>query len=526
MRNTLVKGLMKYYEKFGFIKPLPWGEPIPIDALYTTCQCTVTNVKGDVSNHASDFLSAPEFNFDNNRVFIIADLGYGKTTYTQHLVSDWVSKMKPTKTDKKNTIRETILIYVHLKEVDPSMILSELVKEMMPAGIDLTVDDIAEIFMNFEFQVLFDGLDELSMSTISTNTSPENLTNDKEERVNLLQEEVENDSNLTVGKLLDNKINTVKFKKIKVWVTSREVDDMQASFGLPYSKKVNNQSIQEDIKSLEASLGKIAFENKMSLSLGKREYWNNKLGEKDTQLALAVGLLKYSKKVGSGGSQLEELAFSSYAGIMFYHEFFQEFLAAQYVPEGDKEWAWIDELITKSTDDATVRLLQFMFGMNHARLDKAVKSLLKEKKMWNNFITCIIEVVDPERKKSIIENMNKGLGNMNINILHLDRKQHEIALKEFCNTCNALGVKLTRMTFKEDCASNFIKDVALPSLNVLIFLEMNINEDQFVSIITSLTNRKCPENLQFVKCSVPDNLKGEAKEKVESALRGLKMKSE
>ncbi|XP_071841853.1 uncharacterized protein [Apostichopus japonicus] len=803
MRNTLVEGLMKYYEKFCFIKPLPWGEPIPIQALYTTCQCTVTNVNGVVSHKDSDFLSSPEFNFDSNRVFIIADLGYGKTTYTQHLVSDWVSKMKPTKTDKKHKISEPILIYIHLKEVNPSMILSELVKEMMPAGIDLTLDDIVKIFMNFEFQVLLDGLDELSMSTISTNTSPESPTNDNEERVNLLQEEGENDDNLTVGNLLINKINTFKFKKIKVWVTSREVDNMQASFALPYSKvkmngfrnsqvneyihktctyyfksrsipqiplisesnmkesklyatqktksdsnnqemivtkttnndsrpvteggcsnaesvkyenpmnmekndkninevtkenkqtteekendtkegtqtvdveklqnkelndekidsnkrftddanneanerniianevsddvtkklipaahhdirqeeseqkdntvprnqgqkpeaydtleilsknvtecmelneisqnfsktplllimiihiitcrmleptgkykevnvnklttiirlvitclesryvqKVENQSIQKDIKTLEYRLGKIAFENKMRLSLGKREYWNSTLGNEDTQLALAVGLLKYSKKVGSGGSQLEELAFSSYAGIMFYHEFFQEFLAAQFVPEEDKEWVWMDEFIKKSTDDATVRLLQFMFGMNHARLDNAVQSLLNEQKMWNNLIDCIYEISNFEKKQAIINDMNNKAGNrpgdnMNINIQHLNRKHHRVALTDFCDACNASDVRLRRMTLRGECAIDFIKDVTLLSLKFLIFIEMNINEDQFVSIITSLTNRKCPETLQFVKCSVPDRLNEEAKQTVESALKGLDMK--
>ncbi|XP_071841861.1 uncharacterized protein [Apostichopus japonicus] len=772
-KNTLVEGLMKYYEKFCFIKPLPWSEPIPIHALYTTCQCTVTNENGDVSHHDSDILSTPEFNYDNNRVIIIADLGYGKTTYTQHLVSDWASKMKLPKIGRKNQTSEPILIYIHLKEVDPSMILSEIVQKMMPVGNDLMVEDIVEIFLNFEFQVLLDGLDELSMSTISTSTSPENPTNDKEERVNLLQEEGENDANLTVENLLHDKINTVKFKKIKVWVTSREVDDMKASFALPYSKvklngfsnsqvneyihktckyyfksqvipqltliheskmttntvsqpvtdegyknaenvkyenpmnrgkngkninevneenkqtsgerkqditeqtqtvdveklqneerkdediftedgineanesnikpdkvtddatkmlipaahdeimqgeseqkdnivprndgqnpeaydtfeilsnkvtdcmelneisqnfsetplllimivhiitcrmldptgkykevnvnklttiirlvitclesryvqKVNNQSIQEDIKSLEARLGKIAFENKMSLSLGKREYWNDKLGDKDTQLALDVGLLKYSKKVGSGGSQLEELAFSSFAGIMFYHEFFQEFLAAQYVPEKDKEWAWIDEFIKKSNDEATVRLLQFMFGMNHSRLDKAVKSLLEDQKMWNNLIDCIYEMSNLEKRQAIINSMydKRGTlgGYMNINIQHLDRKHHRVALTEFCDACNASDVRLRRMTLREDCAIDFIKDVTLPSLKILIFLEMNINENQFVSIITSLTTRKYPEIIQFVKCSVPKELKEEDKQKVESALTGLDMK--
>ncbi|XP_071841858.1 uncharacterized protein [Apostichopus japonicus] len=803
-KNTLVEGLMKYYEKFCFIKPLPWGEPIPIHALYTTCQCIVTYANGDVSHHDSDFLSTPDFNFDTKRVFIIADLGYGKTTYTQHLVSDWVSRMKLPKKGSKDKISEFILIYIHLKEVDPSMILSELVKKMMPVGNELTVDNIVGIFQHFEFHVLLDGLDELSMSTISTNTSAENPTNDKGERANLLQEEGQNDANLTVGNLLHNKINTVKFKKIKVWVTSLEVDDMQASFAVPYSKvklngfsnsqvneyihktckyylnsqsipqlpmiaesklkdskldatqqaksdtnneetfeiktsnndsrpvteggcnntesvkyenpmnrqkvdkninevneenkqtteeiepdtaeesqtvdvgklqnekekkkdekidsnksltedssnkanennmaadklsanvptklipaahhevkqgkseqkgsavprndvqtqeacdpleilsknvtecmeineisqnfsetplllimiihiitcrmldptgkykevnvnklttiirlvitclesryvqKVIKKSVQEDIKKLEATLGKIAFENKMSISLDKREYWNSTLGKEYTQLALAVGLLKYSKKVGRGGSQLEELAFSSYAGIMFYHEFFQEFLAAQYVPAIGTEWKWMDEFIKNSTDDATVRLLQFMFGMNHTRLDKAVKSLLKEQHMWNNLIDCIYEMSNLEKKQAIINGMYDKAGklatSMNINIKHLDRKHHRVALTDFCDACTASDLKVKVMTFREECAIDFIEEIRMPSLKFLKFLEMSINEDQFVSIIRSLTNKKCPEILQFLTCSVPEQLKEEAKQTVESALKGSDMK--
>ncbi|PIK60327.1 hypothetical protein BSL78_02758 [Apostichopus japonicus] len=579
-RHDLVDVLIKQYEKFGFIKPLPWGEPIPIQAFYTTCQCIVTNAKGDVSHHDSDFLSTPEFNNDSaNRVIVTADLGYGKTTYTQHLVSDWVSKMTNPNVGKKNQTSEPILIYIHLKEVVPSMILSELVKKMIPVGIDLTVDDIIEIFLNFDLQVLLDGLDELSMSTISTNTSAENPTNDKEERDNLLQ-----DANLTVANLLENTINTSKFKNIKVWVTSREFDDMNASFALPYSKvklngfsdpqvneyiqktceyylnsqampqlsltldsnmkgsksqaksdakkretieekasnndsppvteggcnneKVNNLSIQDDIKSLEARLGKIAFENKLSLSLSKREYWNDKLGKKDTELALAIGLLKYSKKVGSGGSQLEELAFSSYVGIMFYHEFFQEFLAARYVPDQpiliastvgwpkkDTEWECIEELIKNGTDKATVRLLQFMFGMNHTRLDKAVQTL-KAHKMWNDLIDCIYEMSNLEKKQTIIKGLSKGT---DINVEHLDRKHHRVALKDFCVACNYSKVKMKRMTFRDECAIDFIKDVTLPSLETLQFLEMNINDSQFTSIITSCKNRTRPKKLQIIR---------------------------
>ncbi|PIK60321.1 hypothetical protein BSL78_02752 [Apostichopus japonicus] len=169
-----------------------------------------------------------------------------------------------------------------------------------------------------------------------------------------------------------------------------------------------------------------------------------------------------------------------------------------------------------------------MFGMNHARLDKAVKSLLHEQKMWNNLIDCIFGMSNLEKKQAIINCMDdeagKQGGKMNINIQHLDRKHHRVALTDFCDACNASKVKLRRMTLREECAIDFIKDVTLPSLKFLIFLEMNINEDHFVSIISSLTNRNCPGILQFVQCSVPDELKGEAKQTVESALMGLKMK--
>ncbi|PIK50770.1 hypothetical protein BSL78_09914 [Apostichopus japonicus] len=467
---------MKYYEQFCYIKPLPWGEPIPIQALYTACQCTVTNVNGDVSHRDSDFLSTPEFNCDStNRVIIIADLGYGKTTFIQHLVSDWVSKMKTPKIDRKDKIREPILIYVHLKEVDPSMILSDLVEKMMPVGIDIMADDIVEIFMNFEFQVLLDGLNELPMSTICANTSPE--INDKEEA-----------------------------RRVR---TGNDVQTPEACDTLEKlsEKKVNNESIEKDIKSLKACLGKIAFENKESLSPGKREYWNNNLGKEDTELALAIGLLKYSKQVRSG-----------------------DFLAAQYVLEEDKECAWIDEFIPKQSDNATVRLLQFMFGLNHAKLDKAVKALIKDQKMWNNLIDCFYELSNLKKKQSIVNDMIKEAsipgGSMVINIHDLNRKHHKFALKDFCDACKTYNLKLGQLTFREECAIDFIRETTMPSLRLLTFLDMTINENQFVSIITSLTNKKCPEILQFENCSVPDELKGEAKHTVESALKGLGMKRE
>ncbi|PIK53195.1 hypothetical protein BSL78_09905 [Apostichopus japonicus] len=267
---------------------------------------------------------------------------------------------------------------------------------------------------------------------------------------------------------------TGKYKEVNVNKLTTIIRLVITCLESRYVQKVNNQSIQEDIKSLEARLGKIAFENKMSLSLG--------------------------------------------------------ISSSSVVPEEDKEWAWIDEFIKKSTDDATVRLLQFMFGMNHARLDKAVKSLMQEQKMWNNLIICIYEISNLEKKQAIIKGMNDKAGtlggNMTINIQHLDRKHHRVALTDFCDTCNASNVKLRRMTLREECAIDFIKDVTLPSLKFLIFLEMNVNEDQFVSIITSLTYRKCSGVLQFIKSSVPDELKEEAKQTVESALKGLDMKCE
>ncbi|PIK60330.1 hypothetical protein BSL78_02761 [Apostichopus japonicus] len=171
-----------------------------------------------------------------------------------------------------------------------------------------------------------------------------------------------------------------------------------------------------------------------------------------------------------------------------------------------------------------------MFGMNHAGLDKAVHSL-KEQKMWNNLIDCIYEISNLEKKQTIIKaNISKPTGflgsDKTINIHHLYRKHHRVALTDFCNTCNSCDVHLKRMSFREECSIDFIKDVTLPSLEILIFLEMNITKNQFVSIITSLSNRKCPEILKFEKCSVSTEVKEEAKKTEKSALRGLKMKSE
>lgn len=38
VKKELIEALVKYYEQFCFIKPLPWGEPVPIHTLYTPCQ--------------------------------------------------------------------------------------------------------------------------------------------------------------------------------------------------------------------------------------------------------------------------------------------------------------------------------------------------------------------------------------------------------------------------------------------------------------------------------------------------------
>lgn len=744
MKKELVDALLNHYEKFCYIKPSPWDEPIPIDALYTECDCSVTNGKNRPSHYTSKDLCKPKFLSENPRVLITGNLGFGKTTFTKHLVKTWVSHQMILKNKKQIKANNSVLIYLHLRGVTREAVLADVILGMLPPGNSLTRNGVEQIFQTNECHIILDGLNEISLSS-KTTTSSDVSPNDS--------------TMLTVSNLLDKLFYPNTYKKVKVWVTSRDVDDMKPEFSLPYSKvhmlgfnqqqvseyiaktykyykskevpergkpgeasdissssharkrnetdsdiqqsrpkkqpasdknmkqkskdkneteyvlDVNNpkekveptvrtklledmqgdqqdsntplpdgksksetkrnkdgwpianddgkplqaantnadikdrklfsplesiescvtnffavhdiisnffetpllmiliihivterelfptgrykginmnqlatvvrlainclesryvqmsykNSIKDDVKTLESKLGEVAFKSKFKGTLCKPEFWNSELGEENVEAALRIGLLKNSRRIDSGGAQVEEFAFSSYSGIEFYHEVFKEYLVAQYILQSNTKFKWLDEFINGSGDEEIARILRFMFGMKHSkRLDQVFTKLLHESKMWNNLIDCIYEVSDPEMKKSMTVTFgqfaNSASMDMNFNVYYLERKYHKEAVADFCRCCNEQEIKFNKMTFSESCVVEFLQDVTLPSLNFLVFFGMKIDEKQFASTVIGLCNRNCPNVLKFVSCEVPKTLRGMDLKNVRAAMKNKNMK--
>ncbi|KAJ8035058.1 hypothetical protein HOLleu_22148 [Holothuria leucospilota] len=236
-RETLVRALALFYEKFCSLKPLPWGEPIPISALYSDFQCEVTSIQSTEytprQNHDLETITCSEDLFASNsfknvsRVIFIGDLGYGKTTMTQQVVQQWI----------KEDSRNFILIYIQLKEVDVDTSITSVVKDMMPSSMNASEDAIEKVLKENEVLVLLDGLDELSMS-VAKDVCERDEIDDGSSMVKSNNGTTNSEfarNSVIIGDLLKENVRSLN-SQMRVWVTSKEVDDMKSSFPPPYVK--------------------------------------------------------------------------------------------------------------------------------------------------------------------------------------------------------------------------------------------------------------------------------------------------
>ncbi|KAJ8035169.1 hypothetical protein HOLleu_22308 [Holothuria leucospilota] len=644
-RGTLVKALASVYEKFCSLKPLPWGEPIPISALYSDFQCVVTPVQStefsskeslDLENITSseDLFTSDSFK-NASRVIFIADLGYGKTTMTQHVVQQWI------KEDTKNFI----LIYIQLKEVDIDQSIAAVVKDMLPSSMDVSVDAIKKVFNRYKVLVLLDGLDELSMSVekdvyegveneydfviIKSNNGnetghPEYITDD-----------------VTVRDLLKGKVRGLNCQ-MRVWVTSREVDDMKSPFPPPHvkikmtgfsdsqidayirntckyychsiiqsnpataeamiediMKKVRdniekNDIIQEFVNTplllvliihiltgkftgtvthlkdlqltklttlvgtvitclksryvqkiqdlslhskaeeierklgeIERKLGEIAWKQKLEITNYDRDGWDELLGTEYVNIALSTGLLRLSKQISNSNIQRRQLAFSSFTGVEFYHQYFLEYLAGQYFSTEGHIIQKLEKSLDKITDDKTIRFLQFMSGSGHPAVKKVSDIFLKNQENWNNFIDFIYETEDEESVKSYLEDLSgkaKDLGSFPVvNFKYLDKKYHQDAVSAFCEKCNKFDITIRAFTFRKDCPLEYLTGLVLPQLERIELLEMHIAEDDFLHILEWISRQKLPKTFQFNQCKFDQTLSPESKQKIKTAMEGKEL---
>ncbi|PIK60748.1 hypothetical protein BSL78_02312 [Apostichopus japonicus] len=378
-QQMLTSLLVESYRKFCFIKPLPWDEPIPTDALYTPCQCTVSHdfVRSNASNtnaHSSDDLSSPEFRKENKRVLLTADLGYGKTTFTQHLVQDWISEPS----------HSYVLVYVQLKDVKRQMSVADVLRNMLPQQDLLKTSDIEDVLRNADCLVLLDGLDELSIS-INLDVSRSSKTCASRDGGN----EICESSTLTIGSLLENNTD-MKYKNLKVWVTSRDVDDMNSLFSLPYTKvKLNgfsernldayiektckyicdiaaNTGREKEIIALNSNLPE--FQKKVTQSIAGNDIFEDFA---KTPLLLIMIVHIIASRISNRNSRLREVDVNKLTTII---RMVITCLEARYVQKVD------NELVQKDIQSLETEL-------GRAAFQERGQILSRNREYWNNLLT-------------------------------------------------------------------------------------------------------------------------------------------
>ncbi|KAJ8035077.1 hypothetical protein HOLleu_22173 [Holothuria leucospilota] len=623
--RELLSELRRYYAKFCFLRPLPWGEDIPIASLYTECNCTVTDRKGKTTIISNIISLTTEYIGGERRVVFVGGLGFGKTTMTKWILHDWIKQEHP----------HYVLIYILLKDVKAEMKLSDIVRESLPQDCTITTDIIEKVLRSTSCIILLDGLDELPMYDKTNNPLPESVQ---------CSSETDSDNRLTIGGLLDGQMQ-LAYKHLQVWVTSRQIDYVKQQFPLPYitvklngfspdqadeyikrtckyyfswrsnddplySKSINDhqfadnetsrttddgnkatvsgynsssvtgpekeiidwvkdfvdkndifcdfkdtpllfilmvhvladeftkstldshlpktptltalvsmiitclesryvqkrkcKNLPSEVPKLESKLGQIAFDNSVQLGVREREFWDTEVGEENVDMALEVGLLKLSQKNTSNTVGGRALAFSSFTGIEFYHNFLQEYLAARHILTNLNLFSKLKALVLKRKDDSTIRISQFVSGTVDSPVLKICDLLLDTGK-WNNFIDCAYEARDRKEFTEIIKKANLK----KFDVTYLDKEYHRCALKTFCQQCYDLKIKLDKITFRSDCGVDFLTSVALPQCGSLEFFEVSFTEPLFVTLLQWLSRHSAITEVRFVKSAVPGRISKE-----------------
>ncbi|KAJ8035472.1 hypothetical protein HOLleu_22715 [Holothuria leucospilota] len=602
------------------------------------------HTQGHATRTSTEKLLSGDYIKNEKRVIFIADLGYGKTTFTQHVVHRWLQNDD-----------DVVLIFLRLKDVSDHMSLDNIVMQMLPEDCDLTKLDFERILAKSKCLVLLDGLDELSMST-----KDEIVTGDKftaKEKYQFFGTDDEGES-LTIGKLISTSSN-INYPHLRVWVTSRDVDDMKSPFTPPYVKvkflgfsdhqlrkyihktcryysqlsghtssdflkgetmvevhdetkvsfrgtkikdkeessgerytdvisryqsidkkvenylssndiisdfqttplllmmiihivtanitntisslrdinitklstliraiitclesrytqKRNDPSLQAKMPELEAMLGQTAIDNGEKLKSFQLEDWKTLIGSENVETALSIGLLRYSKQVGDSDKNLQQLAYTSYTGVTFYHPLIQEYLVGQHFPADKNGLKVLKELIEKNLDNETSRTLQFMCGADHSHTDYIFEHLLETRK-WNNFIDCIHETANEDKMKRALLKLKqsaKKLGkNPSIQVNYLNRNYHKDAVTSFCRFCRQHKIEIKSLTFQEDCPISVLVGLKLPILERVELCLMDISrEKDFTSVLEWFSKQEITKVFQFVKCQLPEKLSDQAKD--------------
>ncbi|PIK60726.1 hypothetical protein BSL78_02349 [Apostichopus japonicus] len=206
--EKLIKHLQDRYQSMSYIKPLPWGEKVLIDELYTETICNVTYPKSPTVTKTSKSLFDPKVSQEIKRALFIADIGHGKTTLRQYLACEWSKK------ELKEQKKEMLLI-LPLTRIDINTGIGEQLHKTLPGDMNITREQLCDIILKRKCHLLLDGLDEINQ-----------------------QEKTSDTDNVSPGdislKRLLNESMLNQYPHLRLWVTSRKIDQSNCIYEKPY----------------------------------------------------------------------------------------------------------------------------------------------------------------------------------------------------------------------------------------------------------------------------------------------------
>lgn len=190
-----------------YIRPLGWGEDTSIHELYTGTMCHILDLNNDECNITSTSLSKSNF-LDNKRVLLIADIGQGKTALCKYMASQWLNK---TKEEQK----EEILFILQLNDIDITVGIGRNLHNLL--SLEITYEELCYIIRTRKCHILLDGLNNISQGNTKCK--------EKEDLI----------GDIPVRRLFSDAMWN-QYPHLKLWVTSRYVDEWNCIFKKPYTK--------------------------------------------------------------------------------------------------------------------------------------------------------------------------------------------------------------------------------------------------------------------------------------------------
>lgn len=225
IKGLIIRHLEDQYKKKRLITPVPGGEPIDIEQLYTPTTFAVTKQNEEEDTVASDeFLESCNLDLIKRALFK-AELGNGKTTLHKYLAWKWT-----TKTDKQK--KKKLLLFLEVQDVN--MGLAEAFHQTLPTDLKIEKDDFLQLLKTVDCQIVMYGLETISDQTEDTK-----------------KQEKPNDGDIQIKRVLAGPIDEV-YPNLQILATSSELDKAVPCFSEPYTeikmKNFNEEQLHSYIK--------------------------------------------------------------------------------------------------------------------------------------------------------------------------------------------------------------------------------------------------------------------------------------